>query len=473
MDDERMGQGRREPLWPADDQPTPPARYPTPPPTPGERAAAHQTPAPLWPAETPQEPLTPPAPAAPSISEEQTARIPTYPPLSAPPAPAAAPSSFSPLDVSEAETAYVPAPRPVAQPVAQPATPVSEAPTERIPTAPPVTPMTQVTPPAFQQPAPPVSETPTMRISAAPVTQKPLRSSPPRPAPRLGEPPPLPAPLRPPTPQRPMSKPEAALAWSRDHWRLLVSATVIFVALIAGLSIYNYAASLAAQPQQIVSRYCAALTHADYKTAYSLLAPALQAQTTQAQYAADGAARDTISGKVTACAGEPTQRLSALSFLSNPRSTLINVTLARGAGEHGQIALSRDAAGWHVAGLSAPIAGIDLGPLHTEQSLCSAFMGRDYAAAYGLLSAPFQREQGSEQTFAKDFGTNLAITGCEPALSDYSLDKADQRASFQVTLDVSVSGGGASTKLTLPAKVALVREAAGWRVDSITPTLGQ
>ena len=126
-----------------------------------------------------------------------------------------------------------------------------------------------------------------------------------------------------------------------------------------------------------------------------------------------------------------------------------------------------------MAGLSAAIEGIDLGPLHTEQALCAAFMGRDYSAAYGLLSAPFQHEQGSEQAFTKDFGANLAITGCEPALSGYTLDKADQRASFQVTLDVSVSGGFSATKLTLPAKIALVREQAGWRVDSITPTLGQ
>jgi hypothetical protein len=327
-----------------------------------------------------------------------------------------------------------------------------------------------------------VSDAPTMRVSAAPVSpappalsaaQTPPRSSPPKPAARLAEPLPLPAPLRAPTPQRPMNRLESALAWSRDHWPLVASAAIILIALIAGLSIYNYASSLAAQPQKIVSRYCAALTHDDYKTAYSLLAPALQEQTSQAQYVSDGVARDTISGRVTACAGEPTQRFSALSFLSNPRSTLINLTLTRGTSAHGQIALSRDATGWHVAGVSAAIEGIDLGPLHTEQALCSAFIGRDYSAAYGLLSAPFQREQGSEKTFSKDFGANLAITGCEPALSGYTLDKADQRASFLVTLDVSVSSGSSPTKLTLPAKIALVREQAGWRVDSITPTLGQ
>ena len=116
---------------------------------------------------------------------------------------------------------------------------------------------------------------------------------------------------------------------------------------------------------------------------------------------------------------------------------------------------------------------MDLGPLHTEQALCAAFMGRKYDVAFGLLSAPYQSEQGSEQKFARAFGANLVITGCEPALRGYTIDKTGQRASFQVTLDVSVSGGSATTKLTLPATMSLVREQGGWRVDAITPALGQ
>jgi hypothetical protein len=204
-----------------------------------------------------------------------------------------------------------------------------------------------------------------------------------------------------------------------------------------------------------------------------LLTPAQQAHTPLAQFEADGQARDTISGRITTCSGAPTQRFSALSFLSNPRSVVYQLTMTRGAAAHGQIALARDATGWHVADLSAALAGVDLGPLHTEQALCAAFMGRKYDVAYGLLSTPYQHEQGSEQAFARDFGANLAITGCEPALRGYTIDKTDQRASFQITLDVSVSGGGSATKLTLPATVALVREQVGWRVDAITPSLAQ
>lgn len=269
------------------------------------------------------------------------------------------------------------------------------------------------------------------------------------------------------------SRGRVALGWARAHWLLLAVAATLVIIVVAGLSVYNYAASLAAQPGKVMTSYCAALERADYKAAYELLAPSLQAQSTLAQYEADSAARDAISGRVKGCTATPAHRLSALSFLNNPRSLIFNVTLTRASGESGQIALSRDATGWRVAALSAGVVGVDLGPLHTEQALCQAFVARKYDVAYGLLSAPYQHEQGSEAAFTRAFGANLAITGCAPALSGYTVDSADQRASLHETLDVAVSGGGASTKLALPVKMTLVREPDGWRVDTITPLLGQ
>ncbi len=376
-------------------------------------------------------------------------------------------------------------------------TPVSEPPTERIPTPPadtsaPEAPTERI--PAVPAEEPPVSEAPTERISAmpAPVTPQapgfpahpvtsppasgPVGSAPEAETARVPAMDPAQWPtLRPapPPPSAPASRSRAALAWARARWRWLTLALALLVVVAAALSAYAYATSLAAQPQRIVTSYCAALTHADYKAAYALLAPSLQEQSTLAQYEADGAARDAISGRVTRCSATPAQRISALSFLGDPRSVIFNLALTRASGESGQIALSRDATGWHVAGLSSGVSGVDLGPLHTEQTLCQAFIGRKYDVAYGLLSAPYQREQGSEAAFARAFGANLAITGCAPALRGYTVDKADQRASFQVTLNVTVSGGGSATSLTLPAKMALVREPDGWRVDSITPLLGQ
>ena len=334
------------------------------------------------------------------------------------------------------------------------------------------------TPAAPASPAPQASDTPTHRLRASSTTppehsaRAVVEAGPVR-QPDL-DPAQWPT-LRPPAPppERPARRGGGALGWARAHWGLLVALGALIVVLVAGLSVYNYAASLAAQPARLMSDYCAALKRADYKTAYGLLAPPLQAQSPLTQYEADSAARDAISGRVTGCSATSAQRLSALSFLNNPRSLIYNVTLTRASQVSGQIGLARDASGWHVAALSSGVIGVDLEPLHTEQALCQAFVARKYDVAYGLLSAPYQHEQGSEAAFARAFGSNLAITGCAPTLSGYTVDDADQRASLQVTLTVTVSGSGASTKLALPAKVTLVREPDGWRVDTITPLLSQ
>ena len=373
---------------------------------------------PLWPPDPPDTPT----PAAPPVSEAATERIPV------PQAPDAAPPSEP-----------VPA-----------ASLVSDAPTERIPTP----------------PAPQASDIPTHRLTTPPVAAPPA------------SPPEAPAPppggwqtLAPAAPTAPVSRGRAVARWAWKHWRFLTLALAALVVIGAALGVYNYATMLAAQPRDVMARYCSALTHADYKAAYALQAPALQAQTALAQYEADSAARDAISGRVTACSSKPTKDLSTLSFLKDPRSLVYNLTLTRASAQRGQVALTRDASGWEVAALSASVVGVDLGPLHTEQALCQALVSRKYDMAYGLLSAPYQREQGSQAAFARAFGADLSITGCAPTFSGYTVDSADQRAALKVTLDVVVAGAATPTKLALPATMTLVREAAGWRVDTIIPNM--
>ncbi|HEU0028080.1 MAG TPA: hypothetical protein VFQ25_13275 [Ktedonobacterales bacterium] len=413
MDDERTGEGQRAPLWPPDSEPDLFLERDRAPREPGVSDEPTEQ-APAMPASTP---------ANPWAADEQTA-----------PMPAAPPDAL----VSDASTAHMPAAPLVPQ--------APGAPTHRLRAS-------AATPPDYSAKA---------EVESGPARQRHLD---PAQWPTLQPPAP--------PPHRPANGGSSALDWARAHWGLLAAAVALIIVLVAGLSVYNYAASLAAQPERLMSDYCGALKRADYKTAYGLLAPSLQTQSALAQYETDSAARDAISGRVTGCSASPAQRLSALSFLNNPRSLIYNVTLTRASAESGQIALSRDASGWHVAALSSSVVGVDLGPLHTEQALCQAFIGRKYDVAYGLLSAPYQHEQGNEAAFARAFGSNLAITGCDPKLSGYTVDDADQRASLQVTLNVTVSGGSASTKLALPAKMTLVREPDGWRVDTITPLLSQ
>src|SRR5487761_2775584 len=317
---------------------------------------------------------------------------------------------------------------------------VSEEPTIRVPAA---------------MPAPTVSEEPTVRVPAAAVL--PPASVPAAPAT---------------TPTAPASPPAAAPARK--------GLSLVCVVLLAGASgLYSYAKSLAAQPQQLMTSYCAALTHDNYRAAYQLLSASAQAQQPEAQYLADAALRDTIQGRVTGCAATPAQSLSALSFLRTPNALIFNAQMTRLQTKQtttGQIALTRDVKGWHIAALAPSLRGIDLGPITTEQALCQAFSQRAYAQAYALLSTPYQHEQGSATTFARAFGDTLAVTGCAPNLKTYTVNSADQQASLDATLTISVSGttgGAASSAFPLPAQLRFVREAGGWRVDAITPQLSQ
>ncbi len=392
---------------------------------------------PLWPPDaTPDlSPKRTVAPVGPSGSDAPTERIPITPPAE--------------LSVSDASTAHITA-------APAPSTPrASEIPTHRL-SAPPT-----------PNPHDAVADVETVRTPAA----LPFTRASARPAPRRTEPP-LPPPLRPSPPASPARGWDVALAWARARWRLLAGGVTLLVVVITALDIAN-AMSLANQSQQVVTSYCAALTRADYKSAYALLTPSLQGQSPLTQYETDGAARDAISGRVTRCSTTLARQNSTLSFLGNPHALVFNLTLTRASGASGRLTLARDATGWHVSALSGGVAGVDLGPLHTEQALCQSFTGRKYDVAYGLLSETYQRAQGSEAAFARAFGANLAITGCAPTFKGYTVDTADQRATFQVTLDVAVSGDGSTTRLTLPAKLTLVREAAGWRVDAITPLLSQ
>ena len=442
MGDEHDQDVQRTPLWPPDNasenaEPFGAGPAPQTPLNPWEAAAL--------PWEAPSEP-------PPSISDQQTMRV------SAAPAPAPAPAEPSISDQQTMRVSAAPAFNPATNPPAPPAAPAE-----------PVAPATRST----FAPAPrlgtsdaPVEtpDAPTQRYSAAPAVNAAPPASPAETSTAAPTAPPAGPPAAPPA--EPPSQRRAP-----SHWRLWVTLVVIIVLLAGAGGLYAYASSLAAEPNALVARYCSAITHDDYRAAYGLLSSAAQAQEDEAHYLDDASARDTIEGPVTQCAATPTQNLSPLSFLSSPRSIIFNAQITRKQAASGQMALSRDARGWHVAALSSSLQGIDLGPLATEQALCKAFSSRAYDQAYALLSTPYQKEQGDAANFAHDFGSTLTVSGCAPDLKTYTVNATDQQASMNATLTVSVTG--ATSPFSLPAKLTFVRESNGWRVDTITPLLNQ
>ena len=204
---------------------------------------------------------------------------------------------------------------------------------------------------------------PAHRLEAAAAPAVPTPAQAPDAPTTVAPPPSAPPPSAPPAaPQRPQRK-GLSLAWRLGLTLLIIA---LLVAGAAGL--YAYASTLAAAPNKLMASYCAALTHDDYRTAYSLLSASAQGQEDVTQYLSDATARDSIEGPVTQCAATPTQNLSPLSFLRSPRSLIFDAQITRKQAASGQIALTRDALGWHVAALSSTLQGVDLGPLYTEQA---------------------------------------------------------------------------------------------------------
>lgn len=483
MGDERDQDVQRAPLWPPDPEPNGVDAQPQPP--------SQSTEAGAFPLQNP--PQTPPqnpwsaepwgqwgAPApeqfAPPASPAQP-QYPQYPPQA--PQPEQPEQSRNPW-----QAAAIPWEE------RSPTPPVDDEPTMRVSAA----------------PAPSISDAQTMRVSAAPAPATPETPGQPRqtdgggfaPAPRLEAadaptqrytaPPPVTppaAPIMPVAPEAATTAPPAStppaevLGAPRKRlslaWRLGLTLAVSALLLAGAGGLYAYASQLAAQPQKVLASYCAAVKRDDYRAAYALLSSSAQAQESETQYLADATARDTIEGPVTQCSGSPTQALSPLSFLRAPRSIIFNAQITRKSAANGQIALTRDEVGWHIAALSSTLQGVDLGPLATEQALCKAFNQHAYDQAYALLSTPYQKEQGDAATFARAFGASLTVSGCAPDLKTYSVNSADQQASMNATLTVGIAAGNgaAAASFSLPAKLTFVREATGWRVDAITPLLNQ
>lgn len=431
MGDEREQDAPRMPLWPPEPEPAQPQRSTTPP------WQTNRT-APPSPAlqQSPRFPSHAPAPQ-PDISDGPTMRVSAVPVSPATPARV---SHAPQLDATEAATQrYSIAPADSPAHAVSGVADVADAPTAHVPSATPA-----------PTPAQPVLAAPA-RTTAAPASGPVAAVS------RAGEP--LVIPTR--TREEPT-----------QGRRLGLTLVVIVLLMASAGGLYAYAASLAAAPQRVMANYCAAISRADYHAAYALLSANAKAQQMEAQFVTDQSAHDTIEGRVTGCSSSATQLLTPLSMIGSPRSLIFNATLVRQHAFNGQIALTRDAAGWHVAALSSSLQGIDLGPLDTESALCAAFNQHSYVDAYRLLSTPYQHEQGDANTFAHAFGATLTVTGCTPDLKTYRVNSADQKASVTTALVISVAqDSGAPSAFTAPATLTFVRESTGWRVDSITPLL--
>src|SRR5579875_367870 len=292
-----------------------------------------------------------------------------------------------------------------------------------------------------------------------PVLQRPTPALAPPSAPAPGAPPSSPW-RRPtgapgetlPSPQETQTPPAAPAPARRKGGASRVAIVALVVALVvAALGVggaYFYGQQQAKAPTRLVNAYCAALTQANYSTAYRLFLPAYQASISQQQYVADQLLRDQLFGRVTSCSASLASQAGMFIFWRQPSLEVFDVTLKRAGAPsekhaaatlHGQVTLAPNGATWLIGAVDLSLQSVDLDPLTPVNGFCSAMVAHDYAKAYSWLSPPYQQEQGGEPAFAQSFGATLGITKCDPQPQTLTVSSNDRVATMQVTL----SGYGA------------------------------
>lgn len=268
----------------------------------------------------------------------------------------------------------------------------------------------------------------------------------------------------------------SARRWLGRRPRWALAAGAVLVLLLVGLGVRGLAGAqdAAAQPEQVAARYCSALLTRDYAAEAALLAPAARAGETTQQYVADEQVRETVDGRVTAChagsaVGGP---FGAVGFaLSSPHQASVPLTLTRAklGATSGTVTLARTGTGtgWSVAGVSAPLLGTNLTPLHTASGFCAALAAGNYAGAYADLSAHQQQLEKSVKQFTSEATqpAGAAFTGCTPNYASYALKGAT--ATLTLTINVRVDMTSGTPTIPIAATMTLVRQGAAWKVDGL------
>jgi hypothetical protein len=250
-----------------------------------------------------------------------------------------------------------------------------------------------------------------------------------------------------------------------------LAGVVVLLVVLAIWGVTN-ARAAAAQPGQVAARYCAALLARDYAGAAHLLTPAALAGATTQQFVADEQVRESIDGRVTSCqTGSAASGLfGALSFmLSSPHQATVPLALTRAhlGSRSGTLTLARVGAGWIVAGMSAPVQGTSLAPLHAANSFCAALAAGKYTDAYADLSTRQQQMEKTMQQFTTQATqpAGASFTGCTPDYASYAVTNSS--ATITLTLNVHVALASSSPTIPIAATMTLVQQGAAWKVDGL------
>ncbi len=217
--------------------------------------------------------------------------------------------------------------------------------------------------------------------------------------------------------QRASSAGMVALASSGGTWRITAIAPSLTLAPLEAVA--------------VVAGYCAALRASDYTASYALLSVTEQGLQSESDYTSAQLLRDTLTGRVTACAVISLTRPDAQTL-----DALLSVTRATGPRQGGEAQLQSSGSVWRITQLDPAINGVDVGPYRVGQRFCAAVSAGDFGDAYGLLTSALQTQTTPDQMRAALTAPAGQRWRCErPASGSYEV--AGSSASYRVSLSAT------------------------------------
>ena len=270
--------------------------------------------------------------------------------------------------------------------------------------------------------------------------------------------------------------PVAQAATKGGRLRTVMTVLIVIVALALGFTVgfvgFGYYATQQAQrPAEVAQAFCADLLGKRYDAAFGLLSGPQQ-QGGKAAYVRTAGLHDQIDGPVTGCV--VTDAAAGMFTLRLINSKTVTMRIQRRKAVSGAVTLTKQGGDWQVASIAQTLQGTDVGPLLVGMAFCADLVAKDYTAAYGELSSG-EQAAGDEKAFAASFGSAFGgvetLSACTPNIKTYKVAGNDRVATMNVVFGVTFQVGKRTT-VTIPATLSVVRQQAGWKVDSIVIAAG-
>lgn len=241
----------------------------------------------------------------------------------------------------------------------------------------------------------------------------------------------------------------------RQKLPIFIGAALAVILVATAALVFFVAHNANNSPQAVANRYCTALLHQDYTSAYGMFTAQFRAQVPAAAYITSSQVIDMQRGNVTRCATANMRQRNTTATLQ------ATMTRQKAGAEAETLPLAQDSGTWDLA--RAPDA--TLLPLATVYQFCQALQEPHFGSAYQWLSPQFVQSEGSPNTFLSDATSSVQLTGAVQGchLQEVRLSGNAQQATIKFGIDF--------VRFTnMPAQISVVANGAGWQVDQMNFT---